>query len=285
MAPSTTILDHIVHLTPGHSLPPTVADFEELGFTVIPGGTHTDGLTSNALIILQDGVYLELLIFHTDDPPSSHPWASRKPGWIDAADLGTDEGIYQVINDRYRETLYKPAKAGGRLAKTPKGEERELKWRLTQMDGKFAKGELPFFCEDLTPREWRVPVSPPSNSVHSNGVLGIAALTYITPSSNFQAFSNQLTAVFGSTPTTKIVDSVEVTTWTLHAPSLIQAGTKDGKKLPAEFRLRVANASKEEEITRGSGLWEVAFWNSEGPGGDGRVAKSKWGKIRYIGIN
>jgi hypothetical protein len=172
MTPSTTTLDHIVHLTPVNSLEATVKDFEDLGFTyaifsylnsflsdlfrVIPGGTHTDGLTSNALIILRDGVYLELLIFRTPNPPSSHPWASRPPGWIDKADLGTDESLFKVINDRYGSKLYNPAKAGGRLTKGPNGEKRELKWRLTAMIPENSKGELPFFCEDITPRSWRV---------------------------------------------------------------------------------------------------------------------------------
>jgi len=190
-----------------------------------------------------------------------------------------------VINDRYghEEPLYKPAKAGGRLTKTPEGKERELKWRLTQMDGRYTKGELPFFCEDLTPREWRVPVSPPSNSIHSNGVLGVAALTYITPSSSFEAFSEQLTATFGSSPITKTIDSAQVATWTLHAPSPVQAEIKEGQKqLSAEFRLRIADSSNEGETKRGTGLWEVAFWVSE-VHEDGE-AKSKWGKIGYINV-
>jgi hypothetical protein len=268
-------------------------------FRVIPGGTHTDGLTSNALVILQDGVYLELLIFNTDNPPTSHPWGSRPPGWIDAADLGTAEDLFQVINGRYGGPLYKPAEAGGRLTKTPEGDERELKWRITRMDGKVPCGELPFFCEDLTPREWRVclalffttnwanldkqvPRSPPSNSIHPNGVLGVAALTYITPSPNFQDLNRQLTAVFGSMPIMKAVDSGEVATWTVHAPSPVQVETKEGKKvLSAEFRLRAADTSQVDEMKRGTGLWEVAFWVSKGSGGDG-TAKSKWGKIRYI---
>jgi len=277
MPPSTTILDHIVHLTPVNSLDATVADFKELGFTVIPGGTHTDGLTSNALIILGDGVYLELLIFNTSSPPASHPWASRQPGWIDAADLGTDEMIYQLINDRYRTTLYKPAKAGGRLTKTPDGKERELKWKITKSDSTHAKGELPFFCEDITPREWRVPTSPPSNAKHSNGVLGIAYLSYIAPESNLEAFSSQLKAVYGSEPVKKVAGDGEVQAWTLKVPHPIQTLVQKG--LSAEVHLRAAK-DEEKETGRGTGLWEVAFWVS----GESGTAKTKWGKIKYISV-
>jgi hypothetical protein len=37
-----------------------VADFNELGFTLTPGGTHP-AETQNALVCFQDGTYLELL--------------------------------------------------------------------------------------------------------------------------------------------------------------------------------------------------------------------------------
>jgi len=235
----------------------------------------------DTLIILQDGVYLELLIFNTPNPPSSHPWASRHPGWIDAADLGTAENLYQIINDRYKEALYKPAKPGGRLTKTPDGEERTLKWRLTTANRDIARGELPFFCEDITPREWRVPTSPPSNAVHKNGVLGVAALTYITPSNNFKAFRSQLTALFGSEPTTKTeLESEVLLVWDVEAPVPILFGSVK-HKLTSEFQLREARKSDEDEAKRGTGLWEVAFWVT----GEGGVAKSKWGKIRYLSSN
>jgi hypothetical protein len=98
---------------------------------------------------------LELIVFNRHPPPSEH-WASRTPGWIDAADLGTDQRLFQIINNRYKEPLYKPAKDGGRLTNSPEGVMRELKWRVTMPDNNYAAGELPFFCEDLTPREWRV---------------------------------------------------------------------------------------------------------------------------------
>ncbi|KAK7464143.1 hypothetical protein VKT23_006308 [Stygiomarasmius scandens] len=63
--------------------------------SVLPGGQHADGLTENALIILADGIYLELISFiHPPEfygPPQSperqrrdnHWWAHKTPGWID----------------------------------------------------------------------------------------------------------------------------------------------------------------------------------------------------------
>ena len=61
MAP-TPILDHIVILVPHETLtnlPPWLTD----AFTVLEGGRHADGVTENKLILLQDGVYFELIAF------------------------------------------------------------------------------------------------------------------------------------------------------------------------------------------------------------------------------
>ncbi|KAF8579459.1 hypothetical protein K439DRAFT_1637941 [Ramaria rubella] len=79
---STHILDH----TPG-TVAQASAAFRKLGFDVLPGGTHADSQTYNALITLADGVYIELIAFTTDtdtdtEPPTEpppHRWASAHP--------------------------------------------------------------------------------------------------------------------------------------------------------------------------------------------------------------
>ncbi|KAG6824008.1 hypothetical protein H0H93_002685, partial [Arthromyces matolae] len=115
----------------------------ERKFSVVPGGTHTGGLTANALVILADGVYLELISFtHPSSyyPPGSpervardaNPWSSKSPGWIDFAFLGngslTDNRISDIINQRGRRegsgVIYNSEVAGGR--KRPDG--KVLKW-------------------------------------------------------------------------------------------------------------------------------------------------------------
>jgi hypothetical protein len=53
------ILDHVV-LVVGE-LPPAIRQFNQMGFTVTPGGVHAGGLTHNALVSFTDGTYLELL--------------------------------------------------------------------------------------------------------------------------------------------------------------------------------------------------------------------------------
>lgn len=48
-------LDHLILLVP--SLEPSALSFlSSAGFTLLPGGTHADGLTGNSLLILDDGV-------------------------------------------------------------------------------------------------------------------------------------------------------------------------------------------------------------------------------------
>lgn len=107
-------------------------------------------------------------------------------------------------------------------------------------------------------------------------------LTYVAPSSNIQAFSKQLSAVYGSDPAIQDFDSNEVHVWTLEVPSPISVNTKDVRKnLTTEIHLREAKQSVEGEVKRGTGLWEVAFWVS----GDSGSANSKWGKIRYLSVD
>lgn len=126
--------------------------------SVIPGGTHVGGLTYNALVVLADGVYLELIAFVEADPPSSHRWGRASPGWIDFAFLGLSSDVDRVINERAAKdksgVTYQPGVDGGRHGETPQG--KVLKWRVTAPATKHGIGRLPFFCQDVTPREWRV---------------------------------------------------------------------------------------------------------------------------------
>lgn len=127
---------------------------------MIPGGTHADGLTSNALIVLKDGAYIELITFNAASPPHSHRWGREKAGWIDWAHLGLSDHLADILNERARtdgsDVAYSPTVPGGR--ERPDG--RVLRWRITAPEGsKHKPGSVPFFCGDVTPREWRVRTS------------------------------------------------------------------------------------------------------------------------------
>ena len=158
--------------------------------SVIPGGQHMGGMTANALVvsmykqpiallitlrtidvqIFQDGVYFELVCFTQEPssyPPSSperhkretHPWATAPPGWLSYALLGTstvERSISAVINARAQregsDVVYNPEVSMGRVR--PDG--RALQFLLSVPDARHGLNVLPFFCGDVTPREWRV---------------------------------------------------------------------------------------------------------------------------------
>lgn len=102
----------------------------------------------------------------------SNPWARKLPGWIDYAFLGTSPTVSKIINSRAEEEG-----SGVRyLAEVPGGREtlegRVLKWLITGPDptttveGVAKNGSSPFFCGDITPREWRV-----SSSLLPSGLI------------------------------------------------------------------------------------------------------------------
>jgi len=297
MAPADppSFLDHLIHLTPPNSLKEAIAEFEALGFYAINGGQHADGETANALIMLQDGVYVELIFFLHDPPPISNRWGRRHVGWIDAACLGTSLRMDQIVNDNYNKKfrkivnpgepkiveLYNPPKEGGR--KTADDEPRDLKWLVTISNEMFAAGELPFFCDDLTPRYWRVPTNP-TNSSHSNKVLGIAELVYVAPAEperRFQQFKEQISGAFNR-PAESIADGSYK--WELRVPTPVKKGNKI---LTASVSLRLADQQEEDQKKRGMGLYEVAFWADYEVSdiNDVKRVSTKWGKMRILPLN
>src|SRR5205809_8052880 len=65
-APTSLRIDHVVILV--NELSKATDDYTSLGFTVVQGGEHADGLTHNALISFADGAYLELIAFKRHAP-------------------------------------------------------------------------------------------------------------------------------------------------------------------------------------------------------------------------
>ncbi|GLB35554.1 putative glyoxalase-like domain containing protein [Lyophyllum shimeji] len=263
-SPSTKILDHIVHLTPPGSVEATSEQFRRLGFNVIPGGTHTDGLTANALVILADGVYIELICF--THPPSyyppgsperhardSHHWASKALGWIDFAFVGNGSlatRISDVINARARRdgsgAVYSPEVPGGR----ERTDGKVLKWLITAPEDDAKRGTLPFFCGDITPREWRVPVDPPSNTEHPSTAQGVSHVVILASPEDFSSISRQLTSVTGDTPVSS--NGAEII-WQLNCSKTRERGPR--------LLLRSAVSDAEVEFVRdaGTGIYEVGL--------------------------
>jgi len=162
-------IDHIVILV--KELAVAVQDYTALGFTVIPGGAHTDAGTHNALVAFADGTYLELIAFQRPDPV--HRWwkyttTGSGEGIIDFA-LLPDAIAQDIAAIRQRGLSMEGPYPSGRLR--PDGQE--IKWQI----GIPPSPDLPFLCADVTPRPLRVPSGPAWQ--HPNGVIGIANLRVV----------------------------------------------------------------------------------------------------------
>ncbi|KAK0455223.1 glyoxalase-like domain-containing protein [Desarmillaria tabescens] len=264
---STRILDHIVHLTPPGTVQQASDSFKSLGFKVLEGGTHADGLTSNALVVLADGVYLELIAFThaaswyplgSDERHrrESHRWAMKQPGWIDFAFLGNGSKttrMSDIINARGKlegsGTVYQSEVEGGRIR--PDGVE--LKWLITSP---AEEGVLPFFCGDLTPRELRVPLQPPSNTVHLCTASGIAHVRVLAENRSIQHLSQQFTSVIGERP---VQSSSQSFKWSL------QTSATASSKRACELILSVPVSEGEHAFIgdKEHGIYEIGFWVKE----------------------
>ncbi|PWN20438.1 hypothetical protein BCV69DRAFT_209920 [Microstroma glucosiphilum] len=180
-------LDHLIHLHPSvAAMESSIALYSSLGFLVTRGGNHADLLTTNALIVLPDGVYIELIAFLEYEAEGvdrggetrqewqlrreQHWWSGKKEGWIDwCLAGGVADGQVEASNARAQEQaqpllptsttgatspgLYKSPRAGGRT--TLRGDQ--IKWKVTFPDDALTSYALPFWCEDVTPRSLRVP--------------------------------------------------------------------------------------------------------------------------------
>jgi catechol 2,3-dioxygenase-like lactoylglutathione lyase family enzyme len=158
-------IDHIVILV--SDLDKAVEEWSDMGFTVVPGGEHTGGLSHNALISLADGSYLELVAFRGPVPKDHFFYREGvTEGLITYALLPSDlEADIAAIRERGLE--YAGPRSGGRLR--PDGVR--IEWQI----GTPPSRDLPFLCADVTPRELRVPGG--DACVHRNGVIGISMLT------------------------------------------------------------------------------------------------------------
>ncbi len=158
-------IDHLVVVV--RDLAQASRDFEQLGFTVVPGGQHPVG-SHNALIAFQDGSYLEIIAFYRD--AVDHRW------W-EPLHKGERLVDFCFQTDDLRADTEKLRGAGVAInnpvpwsRKRPDGYE--LKWLLSLATGSH-RGIAPFLIEDVTPRRERIP----QQFAHANGIAGIDKLT------------------------------------------------------------------------------------------------------------
>ncbi|HEX4989825.1 MAG TPA: VOC family protein [Candidatus Binatia bacterium] len=158
-------IDHLVIVV--KDLDQAAKDYEQLGFTVVPGGKHPVG-SHNALISFVDGSYIEIIAFYREAP--DHRW------WDPLQKGERLVDFCMQTNDLQGDTL--KLRAAGVAINDPVPWSRtrpdgyELKWLLSLAQGSH-RGVAPFLIQDVTPREERIP----QTFNHKNDATGIETVT------------------------------------------------------------------------------------------------------------
>jgi catechol 2,3-dioxygenase-like lactoylglutathione lyase family enzyme len=178
-------LDHVV-IAVG-DLERTIADYRALGFTVVPGGRHPGRTSHNALVVFEDGAYLELIAWTA--PNAAERWnvehVKHGDGFMDFA-LIPEDVPRAIAEAQARGLVMNGPIDGGRVR--PDG--RELKWQTARQ----TTFDLPFLCGDVTPRELRVPEGDARR--HDNGALGVSKV--VVAVKDLEASRKRYSALLGS---------------------------------------------------------------------------------------
>lgn len=155
-------LDHLVIAV--HDLDLAMQRHREHGYNVIVGGKHPGRLSHNALVVFEDGSYLELITWSADAPAEAwwHILQQQGEGLIDFALLPSSTA--QVVADAQGRGLDIVGPIDG-ARQRPDGQE--LKWTTARQKTR----DLPFLCGDVTPRPMRVPEGELRR--HPNGARGV----------------------------------------------------------------------------------------------------------------
>ncbi len=192
--PGSITLDHLVVLV--HDLNKAVAKWTAAGFKVRPGGQHRIG-SRNALVVLQDGTYIELIqilkwsrrkrlgLMHRlgllnrtlkDWNPFEQHFIRlglKEPGLID----------YAVGGQPITTLLARLHSNGVNYQGPAKGTRKQKNGQVIQWQCGMPKSSaLPFLCIDDTDRELRVPQV--TSSEHSNGAQSISRLIVLVSNLN-----------------------------------------------------------------------------------------------------
>jgi hypothetical protein len=157
-------VDHLVIVV--NDLEKAAKDYEQLGFTVVPGGRHPVG-SHNALISFADGSYIEIIAFYRE---------ALDHRWWEPLLKGERLVDYCMRTDDLEGDTQK-LRAGGVAIDDPVPWSRtrpdgyELKWVLSLATGRH-RGVAPFLIQDVTARDERIP----RERNHKNGVTGIGKL-------------------------------------------------------------------------------------------------------------
>ncbi len=185
--PTDTRFDHAVIMV--DDLQAAIADYQSLGFTVLPGGAHEDNPSHNALISLADGSYLELFALREAALYRKLKTARRLglfkmvtarrtsivQRFLHNVVLGEGLADFALLSESLQADIQAAQQRGipieGPLAggrKRPDGEQLAWEFGVTSMP-------LPFLLMDTTPRSLRVPEGEVQQ--HPNGATGVARIS------------------------------------------------------------------------------------------------------------
>jgi len=171
-----------------------VEDYQALGFHVVYGGAHASGTTHNALIVFADGSYLELMALtgkaaDPDNPAPDYGHLLRDGAGIVGYAIVTTNLDADAEALRGRGLTVSEPEEGSRQRK----DGVELEWKTLRV----GEGMSPFFIEDVTDRDLRVPTGDPITT-HENGVVGVHGLAFVFPDA--EAAANRYEALLGKAP-------------------------------------------------------------------------------------
>lgn len=221
-------LDHIVILVSYNTLENLTSYLQDL-FTVAPGGKHSNGLTSNKLVLLEDGVYMEFIAFYDHIDPTqrrSHRWGSlRENSIIDWAFTYPPDNDFNAIRHRVSGTntgiTYEEPAEWSRK----RNDGIMLEWTLstptsTPPGSQIPPGYLPFWCLDTTARSMRVPYAEmPHLAQHPSNVRGIVSLELTVGTEEVTYLAKAYEAMCGGPV------SLENQVWHYRVPEGSQYGT------------------------------------------------------------
>jgi hypothetical protein len=186
-----------------------MTDFGALGFSIVRGGEHTEMGTHNALIILQDGRYIELLAAMPGRTPQGFPGRLVEEGFAGFC-LRSKSMADDLRPAVERGVNVSPLRAGSRT----RTDGQRIEWRTATLEDMAS----PFFIEDITDKRLRIPPDVTASN-HENEVIGADGLTILA--ADVPRAAQQYAAVLGELPQfvdeTAVFD-IEGFTITLRAP-------------------------------------------------------------------
>jgi hypothetical protein len=221
------ILDHIVILVSHTTLKELPERFKD-SLQVSTGGDHADGLTSNHIIILRDGVYLEVIAFKDGIDPErrkSHQWGQMEENTIiDWAYTQVTARDFAQVQERVGAArsgyLYENLVDGGRVQPDGTRVEWSTSAAYTVDGGPVPRGTLPFWCIDKTDRQNRVPSTDSPKAKHPSDAQGISSvLVRIPTGQSLRGVSTAYDAIHRG-------DSPSPQTWIYETPNSDITGAK-----------------------------------------------------------